>query len=138
MAPAKDDKQFKYDAGNTLLALREKAGMTQPELAEKIHVEPNSVHRYEKGERQMSLHTAYEASVAFGVPMESLIPDSYKENRQEEEKQSEKEEKAEKSRVPIKQYLQKFPKWGRFGVTSVTPFLLLPVHPEGCTPAHRT
>jgi len=45
---------------------------------------------------------------------------------------------AEKSRVPIKQYLQKFPKWGRFGVTSVTPFLLLPVHPEGCTPARRT
>ena len=43
-----------------------------------------------------------------------------------------------KSRVPIKQYLQKLPKWGRFGVTSVTPFLLLPVHPEGCTPAHRT
>ena len=42
------------------------------------------------------------------------------------------------SRVPIKQYLQKFPKWGRFGVTSVTPFLLLPVHPEGCTPAHHT
>ena len=42
------------------------------------------------------------------------------------------------SRVPIKQYLQKFPKWGRFGVTSVTPFLLIPVHPEGCTPAHRT
>lgn len=45
---------------------------------------------------------------------------------------------AVQSRVPIKQYLQKFPKWGRFGVTSVTPFLLLPVHPEGCTPAHRT
>ena len=45
---------------------------------------------------------------------------------------------ASESRVPIKQYLQKFPKWGRFGVTSVTPFLLLPVHPEGCTPAHRT
>ena len=42
------------------------------------------------------------------------------------------------SRVPIKQYLQKFPQWGRFGVTSVTPFLLLPVHPEGCTPTHRT
>ena len=42
------------------------------------------------------------------------------------------------SRVPIKQYLQKFPKWGRFGATSVMPFLLLPVHPEGCTPAHRT
>ena len=45
---------------------------------------------------------------------------------------------ASESRVPIKQYLQKLPKWGRFGVTSVTPFLLLPVHPEGCTPAHRT
>ena len=26
----------------------------------------------------------------------------------------------------------------RFGVTSVTPFLLLPVHPEGYTPAHHT
>ena len=45
---------------------------------------------------------------------------------------------ASESRVPIKQYLQKFPKWGRFGVTSVTPFLLLPVHPEGCTTARRT
>ena len=45
---------------------------------------------------------------------------------------------ASESRVPIKQYLQKFPKWGRFGVTSVTPFLLLPVHPEGYTPAHHT
>ena len=45
---------------------------------------------------------------------------------------------ASESRVPIKQYLQKFPKWGRFGVTSVTPFLLLPVHPEGCTPVRRT
>ena len=42
------------------------------------------------------------------------------------------------SRVPIKQYLQKLPKWGRFGVTSVTPFLLRPVHPKGRTPAHRT
>ena len=42
------------------------------------------------------------------------------------------------SRVPIKQYLQKFPQWGRFGVTPVTPFLLLPVHPEGYTPAHHT
>ena len=42
------------------------------------------------------------------------------------------------SRVPIKQYLQKLPKWGRFGVTSVTPFLLLPAHPEGYTPAHHT
>ena len=49
-----------------------------------------------------------------------------------------KNQNAAPSRVPIKQYLQKFPKWGRFGVTSVTPFLLLPVHPEGCTPAHRT
>jgi len=44
----------------------------------------------------------------------------------------------DQSRVPIKQYLQKFPQWGRFGVTSVTPFLLLPVHPEGYTPAHHT
>ena len=50
----------------------------------------------------------------------------------------EKLQKVLESRVPIKQYLQKFPKWGRFGVTSVTPFLLLPVHPEGCTPARRT
>ena len=47
-------------------------------------------------------------------------------------------QEADESRVPIKQYLQKFPQWGRFGVTSVTPFLLLPVHPEGYTPAHHT
>ena len=43
-----------------------------------------------------------------------------------------------KCRGFIKQYLQKLPQWGRFGVTSVTPFLLLPVHPEGYTPAHHT
>lgn len=101
MASAKDDKQFKYDAGNTLLALREKAGMTQPELAEKIHVEPNSVHRYEKGERQMNLHTAYEASVAFGVPMESLIPDSYKENGQEAKSHPKKRRKLRSNQIPL-------------------------------------
>lgn len=117
MASAKDDKQFKYDAGNTLLALREKAGMTQPELAEKIHVEPNSVHRYEKGERQMSLHTAYEASVAFGVPMESLIPDSYK------------EEKAEKKPSPvleeaIKQLLMLDPKYQDLIVSEINTLTL--------------
>ena len=109
--------------------LREKAGMTQPELAEKIHVEPNSVHRYEKGERQMSLHTAYEASVAFGVPMESLIPDSYKENRQEEEKQSEKEEKAEKKPSPvleeaIKQLLMLDPKYQDLIVSEINTLAL--------------
>ena len=54
------------------------------------------------------------------------------------QRKCQKKKGVQESRVPIKQYLQKFPKWGRFGVTSVTPFLLLPVHPEGCTPAHRT
>lgn len=92
MAATKDDKQFKYDAGNVLLALREKAGLTQPQLAEKMNVEPNSVHRYEKGERQMNLHTAYEASVALGVPMENLIPDSYKEDKPKTDAASQKEE----------------------------------------------
>ena len=127
MASAKDDKQFKYDAGNTLLALREKAGMTQPELAEKIHVEPNSVHRYEKGER--NLHTAYEASVAFGVPMESLIPDSYKENGQEAKKPSEKEEKAAEQPNPalaeaIKQLLMLDPKYQDLIVSEINALAL--------------
>ena len=129
MASAKDDKQFKYDAGNTLLALREKAGMTQPELAEKIHVEPNSVHRYEKGERLMNLHTAYEASVAFGVPMESLIPDSYKENGQEAKKPSEKEEKAAEQPNPalaeaIKQLLMLDPKYQDLIVSEINALAL--------------
>ena len=129
MASAKDDKQLKYDAGNTLLALREKAGMTQPELAEKIHVEPNSVHRYEKGERQMNLHTAYEASVAFGVPMESLIPDSYKENGQEAKKPSEKEEKAAEQPNPalaeaIKQLLMLDPKYQDLIVSEINALAL--------------
>ena len=129
MASAKDDKQFKYDAGNTLLALREKAGMTQPELAEKIHVEPNSVHRYEKGERQMNLHTAYEASVSFGVPMESLVPDSYKESGQEAKKPSEKEEKAAEQPNPalaaaIKQLLMLDPKYQDLIVSEINALAL--------------
>ena len=129
MASAKDDKQFKYDAGNTLLALREKAGMTKPELAEKIHVEPNSVHRYEKGERQMSLHTAYEASVAFGVPMESLIPDSYKENKQEVKKPPEHAEKASEQPNPaleeaIKQLLMLDPKYQDLIVSEINTLAL--------------
>lgn len=129
MASAKDDKQFKYDAGNTLLALREKAGMTQPELAEKIHVEPNSVHRYEKGERQMSLHTAYEASVAFGVPMESLIPDSYKENKQEAKKPPKQAEKASEQPNPaleeaIKQLLMLDPKYQDLIVSEINTLAL--------------
>ena len=129
MASAKDDKQFKYDAGNTLLALREKAGMTQPELAEKIHVEPNSVHRYEKGERQMNLHTAYEASVDFGVRMESLIPFSYKEYGQEAIKPSEYEEKAAEQPNPalaeaIKQLLMLDPKYQDLIVSEINALAL--------------
>lgn len=77
----------------------------------------------------MSLHTAYEASVAFGVPMESLIPDSYKENRQEEEKQSEKEEKAEKKPSPvleeaIKQLLMLDPKYQDLIVSEINTLTL--------------
>ena len=54
MASAKDDKQFKYDAGNTLLALREKAGMTQPELAEKTGRTNDSKYRYRTRIQQLS------------------------------------------------------------------------------------
>lgn len=106
MATTKDDKQFKYDAGNVLLALREKAGLTQPQLAEKMNVEPNSVHRYEKGERQMNLHTAYDASVALGVPMEKLIPDSYKKDRPKTDAASQKEEPPTSRAAAFQQFLQ--------------------------------
>ena len=106
MAATKDDKQFKYDAGKVLLALREKAGLTQPQLAEKMNVEPNSVHRYEKGERQMNLHTAYEASVALGVPMENLIPDSYKEDKPKTDAASQKEEPPTSRAAAFQKFLQ--------------------------------
>ena len=52
-----------------------------------------------------------------------------KEKRMEQTK--DKEQKAPDTEREIKQYLQMLPQWGRLGATSVTPFLLLPNHPEG-------
>ena len=124
MAATKDDKQFKYDAGNVLLALREKAGLTQPQLAEKMNVEPNSVHRYEKGERQMNLHTAYEASVALGVPMENLIPDSYKEDKPKTDAASQNEESPTSRAAVFQKFLQLNTEYQDFIISEIETLIL--------------
>ena len=77
----------------------------------------------------MNLHTAYEASVAFGVPMESLVPDSYKESGQEAKKPFEKEEKAAEQPNPalaaaIKQLLMLDPKYQDLIVSEINALAL--------------
>lgn len=73
---AKDGKMLQ-EIGNRLIAAREKAGLTQAKLAELANVEPNSIHRYEAGEREMGFTVAIRISKALNVGLRDLIPRGY-------------------------------------------------------------
>lgn len=47
------DTAMLWKISEKLITAREKAGMTQEQLAEAVGVQPNSIHRYEAGEREM-------------------------------------------------------------------------------------
>lgn len=59
-------------AGN-LIALRTKAGMTQAELAEKIHYSDKSISKWERAESLPDLQVTKELADVFGVTVDYLI-----------------------------------------------------------------
>ena len=59
-------------AGN-LIHLRTKAGLTQAELAEKIHYSDKSVSKWERAESLPDLQVAKELAQVFGVTVDFLI-----------------------------------------------------------------
>lgn len=59
-------------AGN-LIHLRTQAGLTQAELAEKIHYSDKSVSKWERAEALPDLHVANELAQVFGVTVDFLL-----------------------------------------------------------------
>ncbi|AIW03662.1 transcriptional regulator [Bacillus phage Pascal] len=56
-----------------ILELREKAGMSQVELADKLGIDKSTVNRYEKGGRQPSVEMLYKISKVLNVSIDNLI-----------------------------------------------------------------
>lgn len=74
---AKEDKELAKKIGTLLLSLREEAGMTQEQLAEKSGLQSNSIYRYEVGERKMNLVTAVRVAKVLKVSITRLVPEEY-------------------------------------------------------------
>lgn len=66
--------------GEKLLMLREKAGITQEALAQKIGISKQNISRYENSNREPNIRTAKKIADALGVPLEELTSDRSKES----------------------------------------------------------
>lgn len=71
------DKEMLRKIGDKLIAAREKAGITQEQLADKVGVESNSIHRYEAAEREMGFSIAIKIAKALNIGVRELVPDEY-------------------------------------------------------------
>lgn len=67
--------------------LRTAAGMTQQQLAERVHVSSRTIISIEKGQYSPSLMLAYRLALVFGVTVEDLC--CLQENKELEDKQYE-------------------------------------------------
>lgn len=61
--------------GQHIKAARERAGITQVELGDKIGVSGVAIMRYEKDTRQPRLETLQRIAAALGVPVQELVED---------------------------------------------------------------
>lgn len=66
-------------AAKNITALRQSAGMTQSELAEKLNYSDKAVSKWERGESVPDVSVLYEISRIFGVTLDHLITDHDKE-----------------------------------------------------------
>lgn len=60
--------------GNNIKKMREKIGMTQAELGEKIGVSGVAIMRYEKDLREPNINTLQKIASALDVPVTQLLP----------------------------------------------------------------
>ena len=59
--------------GAQIAYLRKKAGLSQQQLAERLHLSGSAVGMYEQGRRQPSVDLLVELSLEFGVTLEYLM-----------------------------------------------------------------
>ena len=62
-----------YRFGNYIFALREQAGLSQTELADKLGVTDKAVSKWENGKSKPTTNTIRKLSAIFGVPVEQLL-----------------------------------------------------------------
>ena len=65
--------------GTRIASLRQGRGMSQADLAKKLHISPSAVGMYEQGRREPSVDTLIALSQIFGVSLDYLLsgqPDS--------------------------------------------------------------
>lgn len=63
--------------GEKIKIAREKAGLTQEELAKKIGLTKAAISRYESGQREPKISSIKKLSAAFGVKWEKLLDDRF-------------------------------------------------------------
>ena len=61
--------------GERIRQLRESAGLSQQELAERLYVSRQTVSRWESGSRTPDIMTAKKIAVLLGVSLDELVPD---------------------------------------------------------------
>ena len=59
--------------GQRIASLRQSNGMSQAELARRLHISPSAVGMYEQGRREPSVDTLIALSEAFGVSLDYLV-----------------------------------------------------------------
>lgn len=60
--------------GKRFQKLRKGTGMTQQELAEKLHLSTKYIQFIETGQRKPSLKTIYKIARTLGIPVKDLFP----------------------------------------------------------------
>ena len=81
------DKDFDRQLGRRIQTYRQTQGLTQQQLAERVHVSARTIISIEKGQYSPSLMLAYRMARVFGVTVEQLC--CLEENLQREEVQYE-------------------------------------------------
>ena len=61
--------------GSKIKSYRQKRGVTQMELADRIGVSYQQVQKYEKGQSQISIDRLYLVAQALDAPLRSFLPD---------------------------------------------------------------
>ena len=64
------------EVGQRIRGLRQKKGMRQEELARKVGLSPSALSNFEQGRRRTSLDWLRKISLALGVQVSDLIPES--------------------------------------------------------------
>ncbi len=73
MAKARKNNEFDIKVGSNLRELREKSGMTQQEIAEKLNVTRTAVCHWESGERALYFSTAKQVCKILNCTLEDLL-----------------------------------------------------------------